>query len=108
MIEPTLHTDGDAATSRDDAFWRAHGGVGLVWSNCDASDSVMIAHALLQPNFHLLLAIAKRFGFLRLKSEWNAVKKGVEEGAFPEELEGLRRVTPIVERSIKHMEEALR
>jgi hypothetical protein len=47
MTEPTQIQEGDAAPTRDDAFWRAHGGVGLVWSNRNASDSVMIGHALM-------------------------------------------------------------
>jgi len=97
----------DAAASRDDAFWKAHGGVGLVWSNGKASDSVMIAHALLRPDFHLLLAIAARFGLDRLKAEWERVRTGIEAANLPEELTQLERVTPTVERCIGHMEIAL-
>lgn len=53
--------------NQDKEFWDAHGRVGLVWSNPDASNNMLIAAALLkQPNFHLLLEIASRFGWARL------------------------------------------
>ena len=93
--------------SRDRAFWLAHGGVGLVWSNPNASDSVMIMHALLQPDFHLLLDIAARFGLSRLKDEWAVLRDGVERTALPEGQQELRHATPIVERCLKHMEQAI-
>ncbi len=93
--------------TRDHAFWLAHGGVGLVWSNPDASDSVMIMHALLEPDFHLLLDIAARFGLSRLRNEWAALRGGVERTALPEGLRELRHATPIVERCLKHMEMAI-
>ena len=93
---------------RDYEFWRAHDGVGLVWSNSNASDSVMIANALLRPNFHLLLDIAVRFGLARLESEWSILKSGVEANQFPEELRRMHRATPLVERSLLHMNEGIR
>ena len=43
--------------NRDYEFWKNHEGFGLVWSNPNASDSVMIAHALRSPN---LLTMANR------------------------------------------------
>jgi len=98
----------DVDRCRDHAFWLAHGGIGLVWSNPNASDSVMIMHALLQPDFHLLLDIAARFGLGRLKDEWVALRHGIEKNALPEELRELRHATPIVERSLNHMEQAIR
>src|SRR3954451_22739687 len=55
------------AGGRDYEFWRAHRGPGLVWSNLNASDDIMIWHALLRPNFHLLLEIAAHFGLARLQ-----------------------------------------
>ena len=100
---PTPKVDG----SRDRAFWLAHGGIGLVWSNPNASDSVMISHALLQPDFHLLLDIAARFGLSRLRNEWAALRGGVERTALPEGLRELQHATPIVERCLKHMEQAI-
>jgi len=100
--------EADVGERRDDAFWLAHGGIGLVWSNPDASDSVMIMQALLQPDFHLLLDIAARFGLGRLKDEWAALRKGMEESALPEELRKLRYAKPIVERCLNHMEQAIR
>jgi len=108
MSEPALHQDGNATTCRDHAFWRARGGVGLVWSNRNASDSVMIANALLEPDFHLLLDIAEKFGLSQLKLEWDVLRNGIEENGFPEELRKLRRATPTVERCIENMEAALR
>ena len=107
MPESITPAKNEPAPSRDSAFWKANGGVGLVWSNSNASDSVMIAHALLRPDFHLLLAIAARFGLARLKSEWERVKRGIVAAGFPEELMQLERATPTVERCIHHMEVAL-
>lgn len=94
------------AAERDYEFWRSHG-AGLVWSNPNASDSVMIMHALLKPNFHLLLAIAARFGFQRLKKEWEELKSDTETLALPEGIRTLCCATPTVERCLKHMEIAL-
>ncbi len=96
--------------ARDDAFWRAHHGVGLVWSNPRASDSVMIAQALLQPNFHLLLDIAVHFGLDRLRDEWAGLQAACASFPFPDETRArsLRYATPIVNRSIAHIEEAWR
>lgn len=104
--DPEAPTSGSPA--RDDAFWRAHHGVGLVWSNPRASDSVMIMHALLQPNFHLLLDIAVRFGLDRLRDEWAALQADSASFPFPDEARArsLRYATPIVTRSIAHIEEA--
>jgi hypothetical protein len=98
----------DVESDRDDAFWRDHGAVGMVWSNPNASDSVMIYNAMLkQPSFHLLLDIACRFGLARLKSEWNLLQTSIRANGFPEEIEMLSRVTPIVSRCISHMEAAI-
>jgi len=108
MPQQALQKEARPETSRDHAFWLAHGGIGLVWSNPNASDSIMIKHALIQPNFHLLLDIASRFGLRRLKDEWVALSRGVEEAALPEELRDLCRAAPTVERCLKHMEEAIR
>jgi hypothetical protein len=98
--------DLEANPDRDYAFWHLHGGI--VWSNPNASDSVMIANALLSPDFHLLLDIAVRFGLARLKSDWENLKKAIEGINYPEEVKRLRRAEPIVERSIYHMELATR
>ena len=93
---------------QDKAFWDAHGRVGLVWSNPDASDDVLIAAALLkQPNFHLLLDIAAHFGLARLMEGWEKLKAGIEQRQYPEELQQLRRAHPIVDRCLASMEEAV-
>jgi len=94
--------------SRDDKFWKSHNGIGLVWSNPQAGDDVMIAKALLQPSFHLLLDIADRFGFDRLKSQWDKLQTGIEKSGYPEEMRQLEQARPIVTRCIDHMEEAIR
>lgn len=89
-------------------FWGAHGRVGLVWSNPDASDDVLIAAALLrQPNFHLLLDIASHFGLARLAKCWERLSTGIEQRQYPEELQQLKRAQPIVERCLAIMEEAV-
>lgn len=93
---------------QDTEFWDTHGRVGLVWSNPDASDDVLIAAALLkQPNFHLLLDIAARFGLARLAERWVKLKDGIEQRQYPEELQKLKRASPIVERCLATMEEAI-
>ncbi len=94
--------------NQDKEFWDAHGRVGLVWSNPDASDDVLIAAALLkQPNFHLLLEIASRFGLARLVRVWERVQREVEQSQCDGELRNLGRARPIVERCLKSMEEAV-
>ena len=94
--------------SRDDVFWKNHNGIGLVWSNPNADDRVMIAKALLEPSFHLLLDIAARFGIDRLKSQWTTLQSSIENRAYPEEIRRLNQAKPVVLRSIEHMEEAMR
>lgn len=100
-------------TDRDDAFWKAHHGAGLVWSNPDANDDVMIARALLNPNFHLLLDIAARFGLERLASRWEKLKEGVEEvrkigGDHDATCREFLRASPIVERCLQTMQAAVK
>ena len=91
----------------DKSFWDGHGRVGLVWSNPEATDDTLIAAALLkQPNFHLLLDIAARFGLEHLRSQWDEVKRSIEDSPFPEESENLERAKPIVERCLASMEGA--
>lgn len=89
------------------AFWDAHGRVGLVWSNPDVSDDVLISAALLrQPNFHLLLDIAAHFGLERLQENWKRLKDGIEGRKYSEEIDQLKRAKPIVERCLATMEAA--
>jgi hypothetical protein len=92
--------------SRDDAFWKAHNGVALVWSNPEASDSIMIQNALLKPSFYMLLEIAAHFGLERLKTEWKVLKDN--PSPWPEEVENIKRVEPTVTRCLRHMDEAIR
>jgi hypothetical protein len=53
-------------------FWNRFSG--LVWSNSNAGDSVRIRAALLNPKFHVLLAIAVEFGCERLIEEWRILQ----------------------------------
>jgi hypothetical protein len=94
--------------SRDNTFWKSHDGIGLVWSNPEADDSVMICKALLKPNFHTLLDIARRFGFDRLTSHWKTLGKQIEARGYAEEMRELERARPIVTRCLQHMEEGLK
>lgn len=89
-------------------FWHTHGGVGLVWSNPHASDSVMIKQALLKPSFHRLLEIAAQFGLDRLKTEWEAIQKDMETWEFDEEKKQFATAELIVKRCLHNMEEGLR
>lgn len=91
--------------TRDDVFWKEHGGVTIVWSNPKASDTVMIQNALLKPSFDLLLNIAAHFGLQKLKEEWEILKNNPDP--YPEESENLRRIEPTVTRCLTHMTEAL-
>jgi hypothetical protein len=88
------------------AFWDTHGRVGLVWSNPNASDDVLMAAALLKPNFHLLLDIAAHFGLDRLRVRWERLKEDIESRKYPEEIKQLEGARPIVERCLANMEEA--
>ena len=65
---------------RDHAFWKNY--PGIVWSNPNASDSVMIANTLLQEKQHVIIAIANHFGAATLQKEWENLKR--EASAFPE------------------------
>lgn len=101
-------TTNAAMPTQDKKFWDAHGRVGLVWSNRNASDDVLIAAALLkQPNFHLLLDIASHFGLARLKKRWEEIKTGVSQRKYPEEVQKFNRARPVVERCLETMEEAV-
>jgi len=104
----TFHKIQNTITNTDKTFWDAHGRVGLVWSNPNASNDVLIAAALLRrPNFHLLLDIAAHFGLDRLKDQWARLKEGIETRQYPEELKQIQRAQPIVERCLTTMEEAV-
>lgn len=67
-------------TSRDYEFWDNY--PGIVWSNPEAPDSVMISNALLQGRKKVLAAVATRFGGHRLRREWEHLK--TQAPAFPE------------------------
>lgn len=97
----------DAPSLRDSLFWDTHQGVALAWSNPQASDSVMIAKALLAPSFHRLLAIAAHFGLDRLKVEWEQLRLDLSRSPWPENQHVLQRAEPTVARCIRHMEKAL-
>ena len=66
--------------SRDHEFWDNY--PGIVWSNPEAPDSVMICNALLQRKKKVLVEVASRFGGQRLRREWEHLKS--EAPAFPE------------------------
>ena len=98
---------------RDDAFWKAHDGVGLVWSNPNADDDVLITRALLRPNFHLLLDIAERFGLARLTGLWERLKEGAGRmreigGENDMTYREMVRAAPIVERCLQTMRAAVK
>ena len=76
-------------------FWRQH--PGLVWSNPDADDSVLIRAALLRPRFDRLLDVALEFGLERLRREW--------EFLTSENSHEVERAQPIVERILHNIEE---
>ena len=67
----------------------------------------MIYNALLDPSFHLLLAIAVRFGFPRLVNLWDHLQSDTLQNGYPEEIERLQRATATVERCLAHMREGM-
>lgn len=75
------------------AFWG--GQPGLVWSNPDASDEVMIRAALLRPRFSQILEIALEFSVGRVEHEWSVLR---DEGTAE-----ARRAAPVVERIISNV-----
>jgi hypothetical protein len=68
---------------------------GLVWSNPKASDAVRIRAALLNPKFHVLLAIAVEFGCERLMEEWKILQT--------DPLTDASRAAPSVNRILKNI-----
>ncbi len=74
-----------AKSTRDYDFWSKY--PGIVWSNPDADDSVMISNALLQAKSTILVAIARHFGWPRLVREWTLLKEEVE--LFPMDLKAV-------------------
>lgn len=97
----------DSSSVRDNLFWDTHQGVALAWSNPHASDSVMIAKALLSPSFHRLLDIAAHFGLDRLKAEWEELRTDLSRSPWPENQKAIRRAEPTVSRCLWHMEMAI-
>ena len=82
-----------AKTTRDYDFWSKY--PGIVWSNPDADDSVMISNALLQARSKILAAIAQHFGWSRLAREWQLLKAEVE--LFPMDLKAVITSGPKIE-----------
>lgn len=76
-------------------FWELH--PGLVWSNPDAPDSVLIRAALLRPRFQTLLDVAMEFSLERLQQEWELLKTDPEVNT--------RSAQPIVERCLRNIEQ---
>ena len=58
----------DMDDTRNDLFWKQF--PGLVWSNPDASNAVMIRAALSRPKTDWLKRIAAEFGIDRVRQEW--------------------------------------
>ena len=82
-------------TGTHHGFWRQH--PGLVWSNPDAEDSVLIRAALLRPRFDRLLNVSLEFGVERVRQEWESLT-----GVQSREVE---RAKPSVERILHNIEE---
>ena len=70
---------------------------GLVWSNSQANDGVLIRAALLRPRFHTLLDACLEFGRERVRGEWEILARE----ASPE----AQRVQAEVPRMLRHIEE---
>lgn len=72
--------------NRDTAFGAKH--PGIVWSNPNASDSVMIGNALLRGNADTLADIAEHFGTKTLWKRWRQLQEEYER--FPSDLRAVR------------------
>ena len=57
---------------RDYKFWAKYPGV--VWSNPDADDTVMIRNAIIRPKMYVLRAVASKFGIERMRQEWKILR----------------------------------
>ncbi|NDP59683.1 MAG: hypothetical protein GZ090_10030 [Oxalobacteraceae bacterium] len=68
----------------------------LVWSNPNASDTIFIRHALLQPRFTVLLDAAVAFGMDVLYAEWNSL--------LADDGEEVRRATPVTQRMLNNIQ----
>jgi hypothetical protein len=47
---------------------------GLVWSNSQAGEAVLIRAALLRPRFHTIMDACLEFGLKRVQSEWDLLR----------------------------------
>jgi hypothetical protein len=74
-------------------FWRQH--PGLVWSNPEADDDVLIGAALLRPRFLEILEIAAEFGLERVEARWRELSQ--------EDTPESRRAAPVVQRILKNL-----
>lgn len=86
--------------ARDRQFWDKYPGV--VWSNPQASDSVMISNALLQGRLDVLKDAEEHFGPELLLIEWNKILQAALD--FPE----IQRVVQILRKSTEEFLQSLR
>lgn len=70
---------------------------GLVWSNSQPSDIVLIRAALLRPRFHTILDACLEFGLDRVQREWDLLRHEAEAEA--------RRVEAETSRILRHVAE---
>ena len=70
---------------------------GLVWSNSQASEAVLIRSALLRPRFHTILDACLEFGLERVHYEWDVLTGEAEPEAQRVEAEVARILNHIAE-----------
>jgi hypothetical protein len=87
-------------SERRDPFWKKF--PGLVWSNSEASDSVMIRAALTRFRFHELLAICLEFGLDRVVHEFEVIR---EELGAPERISTISGMLTNIRRGFERAEE---
>lgn len=71
----------------------------LVWSRRDAEPVVYLRAALLSPRFHTVLDACRAFGFVQVRSEWQALRA--------EDSSESRRAASHVERMLHNIETGL-
>jgi hypothetical protein len=70
---------------------------GLVWSNSQAGETVLIRAALMHPRFHTILDACMEFGLERVRAEWEVLTR--------EAATETRAIAGDVTRILKHIEE---
>ncbi len=87
-------------SERRDEFWKKF--PGLVWSNSQASDAVMIRATLMQYRFHQLLEVCLEFGLDRVMHEFEMTR---DELGAPERISTISEMLTNIRKGFQRAEE---